>query len=219
MRFLSNPIVAPLLLSIGVLGLMIEIKTPSFGLAGIVGLASLGAFFGSHLIIGLAGWEELILLGAGLVALGIEVFIVPGFGIAGVISIACVGTAIFLALIGNLPTWTDFARASAILAATVGIVVAAIYLLVRNLPTSNRWHGIFLRAAQNRDEGYVSAAARPELVGQEGVALTDLHPSGTGQFGGERVDVVCEAGFVARGQPIRVVRADGYRLVVLPGDG
>ena len=65
-RFLSNPFVAPILLSLGVLGLIVEIKTPAFGMAGAVGLASLAAFFGSHFIIGLAGWEEVILLAAGL---------------------------------------------------------------------------------------------------------------------------------------------------------
>jgi membrane-bound serine protease (ClpP class) len=54
-RFFTNPLVAPFLLSLGFLGLLVEIKTPTFGLAGLAGLSSLGLFFGSHLIIGLAG--------------------------------------------------------------------------------------------------------------------------------------------------------------------
>ena len=213
-RFLSHPLVAPILLSLGVLGLVIEIKTPSFGLAGIVGLASLGAFFGSHLIIGLAGWEEVILLGAGLIALGIEVFVVPGFGIAGVISIACIGTAVFLALLGSLPTWADVARASGILATSIGIVGATIYLVVRNLPTSDRWRGIFLRTASAATEGYVSGDFRDDLLGLVGVALTDLHPGGTVQLGDERLDVVTEGDYVQRGTHVRILRSEGYRLVV-----
>jgi membrane-bound serine protease (ClpP class) len=217
-RFLSHPIVAPILLSLGVLGLVIEIKTPSFGMAGMVGLASLGAFFGSHLIIGLAGWEELILLGAGLIALGIEVFVVPGFGIAGVISIVCVGSAVFLALIGSLPTWADVARASGILATSIGIVGAAIYLVVRNLPTSDRWRGIFLKAASSADEGYVSGELRDDLLGRVGVAVTDLHPGGTVQLDDERLDVVTEGDFVKRGTHVRIIRSEGYRLVVKPLD-
>jgi membrane-bound serine protease (ClpP class) len=215
-RFLSNPLVAPILLSIGVLGLVIEIKTPSFGLAGAVGLVSLAAFFGSHLIIGLAGWEEVILLGAGLVALGLEVFVIPGFGVAGVVSILCITSAVFLALISHLPTWADVARASGILAVTVGIVIAAVYALVRHLPASTRWRGLLLKAETSREDGFVAAELRPDLVGQHGVALTDLHPSGTAQVAGERFDVVSESGFIPRGAPIRVVRAEGYRVVVLP---
>jgi membrane-bound serine protease (ClpP class) len=215
-RFLSNPLVAPILLSLGVLGLMIEIKTPSFGLAGAVGIVSLAAFFGSHLIIGLAGWEEVILLAAGFVALGIEIFVVPGFGVAGVISIVCIAAAVFLALISHLPTWADFARASAILAVTVGIVVAAVYALVRHLPTSARWRGLILQTEASSDAGFVSADLRPDLVGQQGVALTDLRPSGTAQVAGERFDVVSEGGFVPRGGRVRVIRSEGYRVVVLP---
>jgi membrane-bound serine protease (ClpP class) len=217
-RFLSNPLVAPILLSIGVLGLVIEIKTPSFGLAGTVGLASLAAFFGSHLIIGLAGWEEVILLVAGLIALGIEVFVVPGFGIAGVISIACIGTAMFLALLGSLPTWADVARAAGVLATSLGIIGVAIYLVVRNLPTSDRWRGIFLRTASAAAEGFVSNEFRDDLIGRVGVALTDLHPGGTVRLDGERLDVVTEGDYVARGTQVRIMRSEGYRLVVTPLD-
>ena len=213
-RFLSHPIVAPILLSMGTLGLIIEIKTPSFGLAGLVGLTSFAAFFGSHLLIGLAGWEEVMLLGAGLIALGIEVFVVPGFGIAGAISILCIGGAVFLALIGNLPTWSDVVRASGIISTTGIMVIASIYLLVRQLPARGR--GIFLMTAADKDTGYIASAPREDLVGAEGVAATDLHPSGTAVLGGERLDVVSEAGFIHKGERIRVVRSEGYRHVVEP---
>ena len=217
-RFLSHPFVAPLLLSIGTLGIIIEIKTPSFGLAGLVGLVSLGAFFGSHLIVGLAGLEEVILLGVGLVALGIEVFVVPGFGVAGMIAILCIGSAIFLALIGNLPTWSDVTRASGILFTTAMIVVAAIYVLVRHLPRARRSRGNFLRAATDRAHGYIAGSTRDDLVGLEGLALTDLRPSGTVKVGDERLDVVSDVGFVAKGRRVRVIRSESYRHVVEPID-
>ncbi len=213
-RFLSHPIVAPILLSLGTLGLIIEIKTPSFGLAGLVGLTSFAAFFGSHLLIGLAGWEEVILLGAGLIALGIEVFVVPGFGIAGAISILLISGAVFLALIGSLPTWSDVIRASGILFTAGILVIASVYLLVRQLPARGR--GVFLMTATDKDTGYIASAAREDLVGAEGVAATDLHPSGTAVIGDERLDVVSEAGFIDKGERIRVVQSEGYRHVVEP---
>jgi membrane-bound serine protease (ClpP class) len=73
-----------------------------------------------------------------------------------------------------------------------------------------------LRARTASDDGYVAARRRVELVGMDGVAVTDLHPSGTAQFGDERVDVVSEGSFVEAGTAVRVVRADGYRHVVRP---
>ena len=72
-RFLTHPLVAPMLLTLGFLGLLVEIKTPAFGMAGVAGAVCLALFFGSHYLVGLAGWEELILLGVGLVLLGIEI--------------------------------------------------------------------------------------------------------------------------------------------------
>lgn len=213
-RFLSNPLVAPLLLSVGTLGIIIEIKTPSFGLAGAVGLLSLAAFFGSHLIVGLAGWEEVILLVVGLIALGIEVFIVPGFGIAGVIALVCIGAATFLALIGSFATWTDVAMASGILAVTAGIVTAAIYVLVRHLPGSPRMRGVFLSDTTDKALGYIAGDTHSDLIGQAGVALTDLRPAGQARFGEQRLDVVAEGGYVAKGATVRVIRSEAYRLVV-----
>jgi membrane-bound ClpP family serine protease len=35
-------------------------------------------------------------------------------------------------------------------------------------------------------------------------------------LGGERLDVVSDAGFVAKGTRVRVVRSEAYRLVVEP---
>ena len=60
-RFFSNPVVSPFLLTLGFLGLITEIKSPTFGLAGAAGLLSLSLFFGSHLIVGLAGLEDLLI--------------------------------------------------------------------------------------------------------------------------------------------------------------
>jgi membrane-bound serine protease (ClpP class) len=203
-------------LSIGVLGLMIEIKTPSFGIAGAIGLVSLGAFFGSHMIVGLAGLEEVILLGVGLIALAIEVFVVPGFGIAGIIALLCIGASVFLALIGNLPTWSDVTRAGGIVFVAVLITVAAAYVFVRQLPSGRRTRGIFLHASTSRDQGYVAGTSHSDLVGMQGTALTDLHPSGTAEIGGKRIDVVSDVGYVAQGTHVRIIRSESYRHVVEP---
>ena len=217
-RFLSNPMVAPILLSLGTLGLIIEIKTPSFGVAGLVGVLSLAAFFGSHLIVGLAGWEEIILLGVGMVAMGIEIFVVPGFGLAGIVAITCIGAATFMALLGAIPTWGDMARASGVLIVAASIVAVVLTVLLKYLPTSSSGRGIFLRAATDRSAGYIAEPIREDLLGVVGVAVTDLRPSGTAQLGDERLDVVSDTGFVAKGSSIRVIRSEGYRHVVEPAD-
>jgi membrane-bound serine protease (ClpP class) len=76
--------------------------------------------------------------------------------------------------------------------------------------------GILLKASTTRDEGYLAGKARTDLVGMVGTALVDLRPSGTASFGDQRLDVVSDGGFVSKGNRVRVVRADAYRIVVLP---
>jgi membrane-bound serine protease (ClpP class) len=213
-RFLTNPLVSPLLLSLGVLGLVLEIKSGAFGLGGLVSLASLGLFFGSSFVLGLAGWEEVLLLGLGFIALAVEAFVLPGFGVAGVLGLAAIGGAMVLALMGAAPTTGDVMQALAILGASLVITAAVLYAWLRHIPNSNRFGGLFLREGMPQAEGYISGALRADLVGQEGVATTDLRPAGTATIAGERVDVVTEGEYVSQGSPVRVLRSEGYRHIV-----
>jgi membrane-bound serine protease (ClpP class) len=213
-RFLTNPLVSPLLLSLGVLGLVFEIKSGAFGLGGIVSLASLGLFFGSSFVLGLAGWEEVLLLGLGVIALAVEVFVLPGFGVAGFLGLGAIAAAMVLALMGATPSTGEVMQALAILGASLAITAAVVYAWLRHIPNSNRFGGLFLRGGMAQSEGYISAPQRADLVGQEGVAVTDLRPAGTATIAGERVDVVTEGEYVRQGSAVRVLRSEGYRHVV-----
>jgi membrane-bound serine protease (ClpP class) len=215
-RFLTNPLVAPFLLSLGFLGLLIEIKTPAFGLAGFAGMTSLGLFFGSHLIIGLAGWEVVILLAAGLILVIAEMLFIPGFGIAGILGGLAILASIFLSLIGSIPTQQDIMTALTVILASLTLTGVMAWQLIRRLPEDKRARRILLQTSTSREEGYISGTVHEELVGTDGVALTDLRPAGTGQFGDEYVDVVSEGNWVMAGTPIRVVSSEGYRHVVRP---
>jgi membrane-bound serine protease (ClpP class) len=212
--FLTNPLVAPLLLSLGILGLVFEIKTGAFGIGGILSLVSLSLFFGSSLILGLAGWEEVLLLGLGAIALAVEIFILPGFGVAGVLGVLAIVTSMVLAMIGRHPSTGDVAQALAVLGASLFITLAVIYAWLRHLPNSGRFSGLLLRGAVHKSQGFVSAPNRGDLVGRDGVAVTDLRPSGTARVGEERLDVVTEGEYVPQGSRVQVVQRDGYRHVV-----
>ena len=213
-RFLSNPIVASLLITIGMVGLIAEVKTPGFGVAGITGLACIALFFGSHWIIGLASWLEVILILAGLAAILVEIFVLPGFGVAGVAGILSVGSGFALTMIGPYPTGADIWQV--LLGAGIGVVVFVLVLVgfLRHLPSSKRFAGILHDDAQRADAGYVSAPARQDLVGRKGVALSELRPVGIADVDGERVDVTTEGDWLPAGTPVAVVKAEAMRLVV-----
>lgn len=212
--FLTSPLVSPVLLSLGVLGLLAEIKTGAFGLGGLLSLTSLGLFFGSGFLLGLAGWEEIVMLALGLGALAIEILVLPGFGIAGVLGTALVAGATVMTLLGSAPTSGDVVQAFAVLGTSIVITVAIAYAWLRHLPNSGRFSGLLLRDQAEASEGFVAALPRGDLVGRQGVALTDLRPSGAANVAGERVDVITEGEYIAVGSGVEVIRSDGYRHVV-----
>ncbi len=215
-RFFTNPVIAPFLLSLGFLGLLVEIKTAGFGLAGGAGILSLALFFGAHLLVGLAGAEDLILVAAGIVLILVEVFVIPGFGIFGVAGGLALLGGLFMAQIGSLPTQQDLAQAATVIGAAALLVILTSWAFLRSVFANRRLgsSGIVLPEATDRDEGYTSADLRPELVGAEGVAITSLRPAGVGLFADERVDVVSESEWIEEGTPIRIMSAEGYRHVV-----
>jgi membrane-bound serine protease (ClpP class) len=213
-RFLTNPLVSPLLLSLGVLALLAEIKAGTHGFGLLVGFASIGLFFGSSLILGLAGLEEVILLGLGVIAVAVEVFLLPGFGVAGVLGALLIGAAIVLAMLGNFPTGGDVTRALAVLGASIFISLAVAYAWLRHLPNSRRFSGLIHQDSAEAARGYVSALPRADLIGKRAVALTDLRPAGVALIDGEKLDVVTDGEYIASGAPVEIVRAEGYRHVV-----
>ena len=215
-RFFSSSVVSPFLLSLGFLGLLVEIRTPTFGLAGTMGLISLGLFFGSNMIVGLAGLEDVLIVGAGLALLGIEAFVVPGFGIFGVAGVVAILTGLYMSLLGNIPTMPDFTRAAWVLASSMLLLIGSAWALIRTLPSSSRLteSGIFLLAKTASAIGYESAEVRSDLVGKHGTAITDLRPAGTALVGDERIDVVSESEWISAGTPVKVLSAEGYRHIV-----
>lgn len=213
-RFLTNPVVAPLLMSLGFLGLLVEIRTPTFGLAGGIGLLALAAFFGAHHLVHLAGLEELLLLGVGIVLIAAEVFLIPGFGVAGILGTGAILGSSVLAMVGQFPTFDQVFNAAGLVAFSIILVVVFGWVLLRRLPSSRRLTGIFLRSSTSRETGYLSAPERDDLVGEVGIAVTDLRPAGTALVNDERIDVVTEGPWIEADTEVRVVQAESYRHVV-----
>lgn len=99
-RFLTNPVVSSLLMTVGLLGLLVEIRTPGFAVPGTIGVLFLGPFFWGQWLVQLAGWEELLLVVVGVVLFGLELFVIPGFGVAGIAGIMALIAGLGMALVG-----------------------------------------------------------------------------------------------------------------------
>ncbi|HET9916940.1 MAG TPA: NfeD family protein [Candidatus Binatia bacterium] len=214
-RFLTNPIVSSLLMTVGMLGIFLEIRTPGFGLPGALGIASLALFFWGHWLVQLAGWEELLLVASGFVLLVLEIFVIPGFGLAGIAGIVALLAGLSLSLIGGGATWEFVALAMGRVLISVFLALAASLLLLRFLPRLPFGRQLILETGLGAGEGYASAPeSDSKWLGKKGTSHSPLRPAGIAVIDGERVDVVSDGEFIDAGISIVVTRVDGNRIVV-----
>ncbi len=213
-RFFTHPIVSSLLMSIGFIGLMIEIRTPGWGVGGTISLIALALFFGSHYIVHLAGIEELILFVVGVVLLGLEIFVIPGFGIAGVSGILLILASMYLSLVGRFPRPQDFLNAAYTIGWSFLFTAVLGYIVIRIFPKTPFFTKLTLTDVEDTGHGYTSVDSYIDLVGHEGRALNDLRPVGKAQINGRRLDVVTEGGYIEKNTVVVVTEVHGSRIVV-----
>lgn len=205
-RFITNPIIVPILLSIASIGLVVELYSPGFGVPGTMGLASLGMFFFGHMVAGFAGYETLIVFAIGLILIIAELF-VPG-GIIGIIGGALIIGSLLFA--GESFVHMAYSILIAMIIAGLGMVILMKFF-GKKLHLFNR---LVLKDATTTEEGYVSNTNRVELIGKQGTSITPLRPSGTIVIHNERLDVVTEGSYVDASKTVEVVKVEGSRIVV-----
>jgi len=215
-KFLNNPIVSTILIMIGFFGLMAEIKSPGWGLPGTAGVIALILFFGSSYIVELASEIEIIMFVAGIILIFLEIFVIPGFGITGISGIILVMASIFLSLTGGLPFFDINVISGAIIQLSIALAGAFILILLvaKFLPKSKSFNRLVLAEEENADKGFVSYPSAKELIGAEGIALTDLRPAGSAEINNQRYDVVADWQYIERGKKVKVIRVEGIKVVV-----
>jgi len=214
-RFLTHPVVSSLLISIGMVGILVELRTPGFGVAGGLGLGSLGLFFYGHWLVQLAGWEELLLAGLGLVLLAVEIFVIPGFGVLGALGIAALLGALALSMVGAGDTAVVILQTVWRVVIALLIALLASVVLMRAVPRLPFARRLILQSDLGSGPAHGSAPESDlRWLGKQGRVLSALRPAGIAELDGERVDVVSDGTLIEADEFIEVTRVDGNRIVV-----
>lgn len=215
-RFLNNPIISTILIMIGFFGLFAEVKTPGWGVPGTAGLIALALFFGSSYVLQLASIIDILLFLIGLGLIALEIFVIPGFGIAGISGIILVIASLFLALTGTMPVFDFDIVSTAIIQLAVALLAAIVLILMmaKLLPKSSIFSKLILSTSETSESGFVAYPSEKELLGMEGITLTDLRPAGSVEINGKRVDVVADWDYIEKGKKIKVIKVEGIKVVV-----
>jgi membrane-bound serine protease (ClpP class) len=215
-----------LLVTVGLIGLLLELRRPGLHVAGVLSAVCFVLFFWAHSQ--LAGRMTvlallLFLLGVGLLVLA--VLLRPGHRVAAAGGVLLLALGLGLAAYGQWPRggagWSGYGQALGQVGVAVLAGLALCFLAVRYLPQLPVANKLVLkpRAAAGDAEGPPPAPERPELadlLGAIGVAATPLRPAGKVQFGEQFLDVVSDGPYVVPGARVQVVEIEGRRVVVKP---
>jgi membrane-bound ClpP family serine protease len=151
------------------------------------------------------GWVITLFI-LGLVLLFLEI-VVPG-GILGFIGIILLSIGIFMT--------ADSALQGVAYVSSMLLVLGILIVFSFQFPQTRRfWKRFSLSTRQTNSEGYVAPTqGLDSFLGREGVALSQLRPSGTADFDGVRLDVVTEGGFIPKETLIKVIAVEGTRVIV-----
>jgi len=205
-----------LLMTIGMIGILIELWAPGHMLAGGVGAFCLLLFFFGHYVVHLAGMGEIMLFAGGAAAVVLEVVFFPGHGAVAGLGVIAILASLVMAIIGRggLPldvAWAmgSITRALTMVSGAVLASAATMFFVARRLPSTRFGRALVLDSA-------ISVSAQPDVdyTGAIGVTATALRPAGVAELDGRRVDVVSEGGFIEPGVRVRVIRVDGPAVVV-----
>lgn len=210
--FVTSPLISATLLTLGSLGLLVEIRTPGFGVPGIAGLICLGLFFWGHRLLNISADYAALAFIAGVALLLVELFVIPGFGVAGIAGIVLMVGSVFFVF------QNAYKLETAMFALSFSIILAFVLGmgLVYILPKTRTWNHFVLQTAMDSGAGFHSAPREDfqEYVGKTGVALTPLRPAGTVRINDKRLDVVTAGDFVLRDTPVKIVDVEGSKIFV-----
>jgi membrane-bound serine protease (ClpP class) len=207
-QWASDPIVSGLLLSIGFLGLWIELQTRYF-IAGIIAVLSFGLFFGAHIIAGASTWMIVGLFVLGIIGLLFELHVLPGHGVGGIVGSLLIMSSIVLAFGA-----TYWLLGIGVMAAALVVSIVIFIVLLRWLPESELLKRLAFAGAQSTNEGYVAAPTLSHLMGRQGVSLSQLRPAGLANIDGQRYEVQTEGDFIPPQTPVVVDRVAGSKIFV-----
>jgi membrane-bound serine protease (ClpP class) len=221
-QFFTEPAVKVLLIMLGIVGLILELKIPGTGLPGVLAAICFVLFFWAHSFTSQFTMLAVLLFVLGLILIAIEVFVLPGFGVTGISGIVLVVGSMVLVTLERMPQTTqDWVSLGGTLMtfglSLVGAIALAFVLAwyLPNIPYANR---LVLKPPEEEGAETDPFAARSEtfaaLLGAIGVAATPLRPAGKARFGDDFLDVMAEGDYVLPGARVQVIEIEGNRIIV-----
>ena len=216
------------LILVGLGGGYLELKTPGFGIGGIICLSAFALFFfGNYMAGNMAGYELAALFVIGIALIGVEIFVIPGFGVAGITGVLLLVGAVVFSMFDGV-TWQTYqwggsdevSFADALRKPTMNLAIGIfgslflLFLMMKFLPKVSFIDKTMLPSSLGRGNGGDQEAGVGALSGKTGIAVTDLRPNGKAEVDGKLLEVLADGVFLDKGELVRVISDDGMGVIV-----
>ncbi len=221
--WLVNPAVSGIFLLLIFGGIYFEFKAPGTFLP--IGLSVVAAmfYFAPLYLEGLAANWEILLFAVGIILILLEIFVIPGFGIAGISGIVFTIAGLTLALVRNIDfDFTFVPHGSVSMAFLMVSIAMALPLLLmiafgKKFFKSRAFKTISDVGEMKQSHGYsIRDKGLQKLIGEKGVAITNLRPAGKIEINGEQYDSTADGSFILSGTEVTVMAVRSAYLVVRP---
>lgn len=222
-QLLLNPLLQSIFMMMIIGGIFVEIRTPGIGLPLVTAIIGALLYFAPGYLGHLVSYWEILLFVAGLILIGIEIFVLPGFGVAGITGIVAVVLSLAFAMVDNIElfNWDGTLNLQPIIQ-PLGIVIisaaAAVFgsvWLVKKLYATRSFDHIALRQEMKSEDGFTGVVSGLDsLVGETVTVFTDMRPGGKVKTADGRIleATLKFGGFASKGEALKVLSAEQGRL-------
>jgi len=218
---LINPFVSGILIMIIVGGIYFELQTPGIGFPIAASVIAAVLYFAPLYLEGMAeNWEVLVFV-LGVILIALEVFVIPGFGVAGISGITMVVVGLTLSMVGNVGFDFTGVELNGVIISFFIVLIAMFFALLfsfyfsKKIFTSHIFGHLALEAVQQSDQGFVSSdSLYSTMLGEKGIAHTDLRPAGKVRIAKKVFDATAETGYINKGSKVIVTDYQASQLMV-----
>ncbi|EFI42386.1 nodulation protein NfeD [Peptoniphilus sp. oral taxon 386] len=205
-NIVSNQTVSTILLILGMLGFVVEIFTPGFGVGGIISIIAFSLFFIGNLMAGNSNWYSIVIFLVGIVLIIIEI-IIPGFGIVGIGGIIFVISGLVLAM------KTLEIAITSIAIALIITILCGIYLIKKGKKLKFI-NNVTLSKSCSSEDGYISVDYAKLDVGRNGKTISILRPTGYIEIDGKKYEAIAYNGFIEKDVEVVVCKIEAFKIFV-----
>lgn len=221
-KFLINPYVSGILIMLIIGGIYFELQTPGIGFPIAASALAAVIYFAPLYIEGLAEHWEIVMFIVGVILIAVEIFAIPGFGVPGILGVIFIVAGLTLSMTGNIGfDFTGIELTGLVKSFFIVVIAAFLSILLsfyfgRKVLTTTTFGHLALDSIQEKDKGFTSSDnAYKNMLGKSGIAFTVLRPAGKVKIGDEIYDASAEAGYIEKGDKIKVTGYQTSQLFVV----